>query len=232
VNLTNSLPPAMNAGPGSESAWPIAFFHTNALYSGQSHTRKITLNGAPRAYPLRITLVWTDPPGNPAASTKLVNDLDLIVTNIISGTNGRVYYGNNIPQGSEYNAVTPPGDTNAPPVDLVNNVENVFINSPVGSNYIVTVRAHRVNVNAVTGQTNGVLQDYALVISCGNTLLTNSPTDSIMVSDIPLVTQISDDNVPIVKPLTNGVPVLHERVGANNPLIEVLNNGITNQWNF
>src|SRR5258707_7510475 len=103
VNLTNSIPPAMNGGPGSEATWPIAFFHTNTLYTGQSHTRTVTLNNFARAYPLRFTLVWTDPPGNPAASLKLVNDLDLIVSNNIP--NGEVYIGNNIPHASDFNSI-------------------------------------------------------------------------------------------------------------------------------
>src|SRR5258708_512625 len=88
--------------------------------------------------------------------------------------------------------------------------------------------AHRVNVNAVTGQTNGVLQDYALVISSGNTLLTNALT----VSDISVATQLPDDNTPFVQALTNDMPRLNQRVGANNPELNVLNNGIINQWNF
>ena len=46
---------------------------------------------------MRVTLVWTDPPGNPVASVKLVNDLDLIVTNL-DDTN-YVYLGNDITAG-------------------------------------------------------------------------------------------------------------------------------------
>lgn len=225
VNLTNSLPSAMNGGPSSESTWPVAIFHTNRLYTGQSDTRKVAIAPFARTAPLRFTLVWTDPPGNPGASVKLVNDLDLIVTNTVTG---EVYIGNNIPQGSDFNDVTTSSDTNAPLADVVNNVENVFINRPVGSNYTVIVRAHRVNVNAVTGQTNGILQDYALVISSGNSLLTNAIT----ISDVPVVPQLPYDPGIFVKGLSNGVPLLFERVGANNPLLNVLNNGVTNQWNF
>ena len=29
-----------------------------------------------QAFPLQVTLAWTDPPGNPAAAIKLVNNLD------------------------------------------------------------------------------------------------------------------------------------------------------------
>ena len=40
--------------------------------------------------------MWTDPPGNPAASLKLVNNLDLVVTNLDTG---EVFFGNDIPRG-------------------------------------------------------------------------------------------------------------------------------------
>src|SRR5438552_9976843 len=83
---------------------------------------------------------------------------------------------------------------------------------PVGSDYTVVVRAHRVNVNAVTTQTTGILQDYALVIASDNTTLTNALT----VSDISTAPQAPDDTNIFVKTLTNGLPLLSERVGANN----------------
>ncbi len=44
--------------------------------------------------------MWTDPPGNPAASLKLVNNLDLVVTNLLTG---EVFFGNDIPAGSSFN---------------------------------------------------------------------------------------------------------------------------------
>ena len=51
-----------------------------------------------------------------------------------------------------------------PNPDSVNNVENVYLFPPLATNYSVTVYAHRVNVNAVTMNTNNVVQDYALVV--------------------------------------------------------------------
>ena len=53
-----------------------------ALATGQSQTYHLSLSPAAQTQPLRVTLVWTDPPGNPVASVKLVNDLDLVVTNL------------------------------------------------------------------------------------------------------------------------------------------------------
>ncbi len=44
-----------------------------------------------------MTLAWTDPPGDPAAAIKLVNNLVLVVTNLSNPTNPIVYYGNDIP---------------------------------------------------------------------------------------------------------------------------------------
>ena len=46
----------------------------------------VSTNGA-QDLPLRITLAWTDPPGDPAAAIKLVNSLELVVTN--SGRSGK-----------------------------------------------------------------------------------------------------------------------------------------------
>ena len=98
---------------------------------------------------MRATLVWTDPPGNPAAGVKLVNDLDLVITNLDTGD---VFYGNDIPAGSDYNQTQ--GSNGVPNPDSVNNVENVYLFPPLSTNYTVTVSAHRVNVNAVTANTS------------------------------------------------------------------------------
>src|SRR4030095_7709311 len=100
----------------------VRFFdqETNGLVTGDSHTRIINLNSNTPS--LRVSLVWTDPPGNPAVSVKLVNDLDLIVTNL---TTSDVYVGNLM--SGDFSS---PLGTNAFATDLVNNVENVFLESP------------------------------------------------------------------------------------------------------
>ena len=70
-----------------------------------------------------------------------------------------------------------PWDTNDPPFgDIVNNVENIYIKDPLGTNYSVTVVGRRVNVNAVTAHPDNVVQDFALVISSGTGDLTNALT--------------------------------------------------------
>ncbi|MEY2410578.1 MAG: hypothetical protein QOF48_3248 [Verrucomicrobiota bacterium] len=219
VNITNSAP-VVNAVDGARGAvaGSLVFYEQDparALQTGQSATRTVSVTGAATNFPLRITLVWTDPPGNPAVGPKLVNDLDLIVTNL---ANGQVFIGNNI--SGTFNVPVSTNDLLA--LDQVNNVENVFIDRRLSGSYSVTVRAHRVNVNAVTAQTNGIAQDYALVISSGSPSAT-----ALAAAD----SSSGYDPAPFVSTVTNGIPLLHQRVGANSPFL-ISTNGVTNQWRF
>ena len=150
VNLTNSLPPAVatNAKPQVLDQWangptPMLVYEqnpTNALATGDSHTIFVTVGPNSFNQPLRATLVWTDPPGNPAAGVKLVNDLDLVVTNLdeTDPAHRLVYFGNDIPTGSSF---TFPWDTNSVPnLDVVNNVdERILENARDG---VVIFRDH------------------------------------------------------------------------------------------
>lgn len=229
-DVRNSVPAPLNDFVTETNVWPLRFFDQNsevALATGQEHTRQVTISPDGQFYPLRVTLVWTDPPGNPVAALKLVNDLDLIVTNLTDPANPIVYHGNNFEGGLTFTAA----GTNAPP-DAVNNVENVFINRPLGTNYSVTVRARRVNVNAVTAHPDQIAQDYALVISLGNSTLTNG---FLNVTDLQESTPSPATEAPFVPvPVTHldqGVPLERERVSANPPYL-ITTNGAASQWNF
>ena len=103
-----------------------------------------------------MTLAWTDPPGDPVAAIKLVNSLELVVSNLDDPTNLIVYYGNDIPAKSIYNVPRNPADTNSPlpNPDSINNVQNVFLPGLLATNYSITVIGRDVNVNAVSAQTN------------------------------------------------------------------------------
>jgi hypothetical protein len=175
--------------------------------------------------PLRVTLVWTDPPGNPAAAIKLVNDLDLIVTNRDSG---EVYFGNQFDTGSNF---TSPWDTNETVnIDIVNNVENVYIPPDLGTNYSVTVRARRVNVNAVTANPDDTVQDYALIVSCGSGEVPQALTlagepGKVGPAGITYVTNTFESVE------ASGFLLGNQLVGANTPLLGTTN-GIANQWHF
>jgi subtilisin-like proprotein convertase family protein len=249
INLPATLPGALTNTSATTSPMVMADQSpATALATGQSRTYKVSLSPDAQAQPLRATLVWTDPPGNPVASVKLVNDLDLIITNLDSPD--LVYFGNDISAGNDFNQawVT----NTVPNRDQVNNVENVFLsptlglNSLLSTNYSITVVGRRVNVNAVTAQSNNVCQDYALVISSGDGLVTNALTfgaSPLLVSTSqPLLTVITNGfaNSP---GMTGGV-LFDQRVGASpqlpgtNTLLlptdanGVLTLGVTNQWHF
>jgi hypothetical protein len=74
-------------------------------------------------FPLRVTLVWTDPPGDPAAGIALVNNLDLWSPRS-SGTNAQDLAGQRFLQRGHFHEVNT-GDL----PDVINNVQNVYIDS-------------------------------------------------------------------------------------------------------
>ncbi|MEN9572384.1 MAG: hypothetical protein RL514_239 [Verrucomicrobiota bacterium] len=245
-SLSNTLPTAAAFRFLTNTATPVtarivlveeSAYITNRLASGQFQGFNVTVPGSATSQTntLRITLAWTDPPGNPVSSVKLVNDLDLYVTNLPPaappGQLGRQFEGNNIAPGTTISQPTSPGSQSER--DSVNNVENTFIlltNTAV-STFRVYVIGRKVNVNAVSAETNNVVQDYSLVIS------TDDPTRSVTVGALGAVPFAGYTNL-LVKDVTNGIPYLNERVGANsgiralNAAGSVNTNGVTNQWNF
>ena len=226
-SISRMLPLALGDSSVQSNQWPILLYEqapTRSLATGQSFNRTVTMNPSSldaQNKGLKITLVWTDPPGNPAVGVKLVNDLDLIVTNRADGT---IYWGNYIVSGSSINTAS---ETNSPPSDdVVNNVENIFIPAPSTGPFDVVVVAKRVNVNAVTDQTNSVLQDFALVISSSDSTL----KDTFLPSPPPEV-PIADVGTNTVLSISNGIPLLNQRGGANSSLAPSTN-GELRQWRF
>ena len=251
VNIANSLP-LTNNSPGSQIIvganpsldQPLFFVDqspTNALATGDSHTYTLTIdtNDLANELQMQATLAWTDPPGDPAAAIKLVNSLTLVITNLDDP--GQVYYGNDIsPAG--YNL---PSSTNGSPnVDIINNVQNILLPPLLAGSYSVTVVGRSVNVNAVTAQTNNVVQDYALVVSVGEGEV---PTAISSVTDNGIVSNPTGDQDITFVGSTN-TPLLNQIVGANTPLLGTntlplgtdtvwgsngqLTLGMTNQWHF
>ena len=231
MNLPTTVPALLTNDTPAE--WPMLIFDqdpTNALATGDQQVRQIRLSNPARTVPLRVTLVWTDPPGNPTAGVKLVNDLDLVVTNLDDGT---IYFGNDIPSGSDFNQPWKSTGSNTPPnADVVNNVENVYLPPLLGTNYAIAVLGSRVNVNAVTAHTNDTVQDYALVISSGDGEITNAFTltpQPNLTAPRPNITWTTNSFVDATN--VTGTLLLGQHVGANTPLMG-LTNGMTNQWHF
>jgi subtilisin family serine protease len=241
VNLTNSLPSGLtNLSATAGSMLVFDQSPDDALGTGQSHTRYVSVLRAAADQPLRITLVWTDPPGNPAVSLKLVNNLDLVVTNLDTG---EVFLGNDFLPGACFNA---PWNMALPPnSDMVNNVENVFLAPPIGTNYSVTVVGRSIAVNAVSSQSTNVAQDYALVLSSGDggvqsaLRLTQTPIASTASSAITVLT-----NTFAASSGVSGALLLNQRAGANVPLLQtgaipwpggangLISPGTVSQWHF
>jgi uncharacterized repeat protein (TIGR01451 family) len=113
--------------------------HSSGLVTGQAvsytHTLLRPLEVLTDSQPLRVMLVWTDPPASLSASAQLVNDLDLVV----AGPGGATYYGNDTPSG-----------------DRTNNVEGVIVNDPPLGRYQVRVSGYNVPVDS---------QPYALAVA-------------------------------------------------------------------
>ena len=105
---------------------------------------------------LRVTLVWTDAPGNDPPSRALANDLDLEVFESSTGTR---YNGNHFRDGYLYS------DASREP-DRLNNVECVYIERPRGA-YEVRVIPSGVTRNARPPFRGAAWQDFALVIENG-----------------------------------------------------------------
>jgi len=120
----------------------------NPLQTGQSWTRAVNRFSA--GEPLKITLVWNDRQGESSSSKALINDLDLTVT----APDGTVYSGN---RGLVDNLWSVAGQ--AP--DRLNNVENVFIQSPQAGAYTIQVSAF--NVPSDNDDAPGVNQAFSLV---------------------------------------------------------------------
>ena len=82
-DLSNSIPGALTNATAARPMW--IYDQTNLLATGQSQTQTVKVGATAKTKPMRVTLVWTDPPGNPAAGLKLVNSLVLVVTNLDNG---------------------------------------------------------------------------------------------------------------------------------------------------
>jgi len=109
--------------------------------------------------PLKVTLVWTDPPGSESAAITLVNNLDLEVV----GPGGVRYAGNQ--WNAELTGDLKESKANPPGTDALNNVEGVLVKAPAAGAY--TIRVFGTNVPGFAG---AGFQGFGLVVTGGVTL--------------------------------------------------------------
>lgn len=143
VNLYNSLFPT--ATTYFTDATPD---NGMALTTGQL-SMSATVAASSQSLPLRATLVWTDPPSNPAGTGGLINDLNL-----------RIYRrnaGNTADEATYYPKLV--GGTTGN--DSTNNVEQV----EVAGGALVAGRTYRVEVSASALNATYSTQPFALIVS-------------------------------------------------------------------
>jgi hypothetical protein len=122
------------------------------LFTASGQTRTFTGTISDTNKPFRVTVVWTDAPGNTTGNA-YNNDLDLTVT-----------VGGNTYKGNVFNgAYSSTGGT----ADTQNNVESVFLPAGVSGSFSVQVTAANINSDGVPNNTNALDQDFAIVIYNG-----------------------------------------------------------------
>ncbi len=118
------------------------------LFQNTGESRVLSVGVLDPAKPLKVTLAWSDAPGGVGADPALVNNLDLSVQN-----GGNTYLGNWFSAGWSVTGGSP---------DTINNLENVYIQSP-GSSATITVQATNIAGDGLPYNGDLTDQDYALV---------------------------------------------------------------------
>ena len=131
--------------------FPVSYVDNTALLSSPGNS--VIYNGTvlDPTKPIRVTLVWTDPPA--VSDPALVNDLDLTVT-----VNSSTYHGNVFSGG-----ISTTGGT----ANSVDNIENVFLlpGTLAGTVISVSVTAAALNGDGVLGNADLTDQNFSLVLS-------------------------------------------------------------------
>ncbi len=127
--------------------------HSAGLSTGETDTYTVSTEPGQE---IRVTLVWNDPPAEPAAATTLINDLDL---SVFESGRSDIFRGNNFENGV---SVAGRG------TDTINNVEQVTLPAPAfTTNYTIQVTGSAVPGD---GQNFSDTQGYALVVSSAASL--------------------------------------------------------------
>jgi len=175
INLNNVFNPVM----------PAIYVNQNILLQPGSADIEFDLEPIDTTQPMRITLVWTDVPGadpsGTAGNPALVNALGLELTQ-----GGNTWFGNNFAGGWSQTGGAQDDIQTANPGDIVNNVQNIFIQNPTG------VYHARISPESIVGDCldpttpydipADFRQDFALVIQNAR-LTTTEPLDVMLCID-------------------------------------------------
>jgi hypothetical protein len=129
VRLDNTL--FFPGSPRRLRAWDVR--HAAGLASGEF--RAFSIDVAASTEPLKVTLVWSEPPGTAGAANPIVNNLNLTVI----APDATTFLGNVFAGGQ-----STPGGT----ADAINNVEQVLIANPAIGTWTIRISAPAVNVGS------------------------------------------------------------------------------------
>jgi subtilisin-like proprotein convertase family protein len=154
---------AIAAGPNDDQGWgrvnvgaaidatPREYRDQQDLLATEGGTSVHTYAVPDTSKPVKVTLVWTDAPGNTTGNA-WVNNLDLEVA-----TGGQAYKGNVFGSGGLSRA--------GGAADVRNNVESVYLPAGTSGRFSVTVRATTLAGDGVPGAGDATDQDFGLVVS-------------------------------------------------------------------
>ncbi|WP_292833504.1 S8 family serine peptidase [Microbacterium sp.] len=134
-------------GEHARNSWVSDVRNGVGLVTGEKRVHELIV--AEAGIPVKVTLVWTDPPGASGADDPVVNDLDLVVT----APDDSVYLGNVLSGGASVEGGA---------ADRINSTEMVLHPSPIVGRWTIEVYARRVTESF--GR-----QGFALVVTGGLT---------------------------------------------------------------
>lgn len=167
--------------------WDV--LNSSGITTGESanYNLEVSTNGQP----LKITLVWTDPPALSGAATPLINNLDLVVTGP-DGAGGTITYTGNDFTNSQ-------STVNGTTTDQVNNVEMVLVNTPQPGNYTIQIQGTQINQGS---------QGFALVATADTVdppLPIGNQNTLVVLTELPGTTPAGAPSQPNAQNLINEV---------------------------
>jgi hypothetical protein len=144
VNLERMIDPAAN----------VEYFDQTHLFGAAGESFELTVQPANPALPVQITMAWNDAVGAIGANPALVNDLDLTVSDGPTSYRGNVFA----------NGWSATGGTR----DALNNLENVYLQSPSGQAIVIRIDAINIAGDGAWGNADATDQSFALI--CSNCL--------------------------------------------------------------
>lgn len=220
-SITSNLAPNNNFGWGRVCVDSVLYFagdsrrlvmvdHTKGL--GQGDYVEYQVRVASSLLPLKVSLVWTDYPGNPAVTPTIVNDLDLTVSDGTRTYLGNVFTGRKSVTGGSR--------------DSLNVEEGVRIPMPGPGVYTVRVAAKRVPVGPQPFAlvVTGALADGAGTLAMDRTLYGATGNVALQVTDPdatgPLTVSVSSstESTPEAVTLTGANGVFNGTIALTSAL--------------